>query len=49
MFELGNQVNPVDIARQGVAKAKEEGYDCVIVDTAGRLQVRVCGLRVTSL
>lgn len=42
VFELGNQVNPVEIARQGVAKAKEEGYDAVIVDTAGRLQVRMC-------
>jgi signal recognition particle subunit SRP54 len=40
VFELGTGVNPVDIARQGVAKAKEEGYDAVIVDTAGRLQVR---------
>jgi signal recognition particle subunit SRP54 len=39
VFELGNQVNPVEIARQGVAKAKEEGYDVVIVDTAGRLQI----------
>lgn len=44
VFELGNQVSPVEIARQGVAKAKEEGYDAVIVDTAGRLQVgAVCG------
>lgn len=40
VFELGNQVSPVEIARQGVARAKEEGYDTVIVDTAGRLQVR---------
>lgn len=40
VFELGNQVNPVEIARQGVARAKEEGYDVVIVDTAGRLQVK---------
>jgi hypothetical protein len=42
VFELGNQISPVEIARQGVAKAKEEGYDAVIVDTAGRLQVRLC-------
>jgi len=41
VFELGNQVSPVEIARQGVAKAKAEGYDVVIVDTAGRLQVGV--------
>lgn len=42
VFELGTSVSPVEIARQGVAKAKAEGVDVVIVDTAGRLQVR-CG------
>lgn len=40
VFELGTGVDPVEIARQGVAKAKAEGIDAVIVDTAGRLQVR---------
>ncbi|TVQ43644.1 MAG: signal recognition particle protein [Gloeocapsa sp. DLM2.Bin57] len=39
VFELGTEVNPVDIARQGVAKAKEMGVDTVIIDTAGRLQI----------
>lgn len=39
VFELGTGVSPVEIARQGVAKAKELGVDTVIVDTAGRLQV----------
>uniref|UniRef100_A0A383VIM9 signal-recognition-particle GTPase n=2 Tax=Tetradesmus obliquus TaxID=3088 RepID=A0A383VIM9_TETOB len=39
VFELGTAVSPVEIARQGVAKAKAEGIDVVIVDTAGRLQV----------
>jgi signal recognition particle subunit SRP54 len=39
VFELGNAVSPVEIARQGVAKGKEMGVDAVIVDTAGRLQV----------
>ncbi|ELR98688.1 signal recognition particle protein [Gloeocapsa sp. PCC 73106] len=39
VFELGTQVNPVEIARQGVAKAKEMGVDTVIIDTAGRLQI----------
>lgn len=39
VFDLGADANPVDIARQGVAKAKEEGVDTVIVDTAGRLQI----------
>ena len=39
VFELGSEANPVDIARQGVAKAKEMGLDTVIIDTAGRLQI----------
>jgi signal recognition particle subunit SRP54 len=39
VFDMGTDANPVDIARQGVEKAKEAGVDTVIVDTAGRLQV----------
>ncbi|MFY0608945.1 MAG: signal recognition particle protein [Candidatus Atelocyanobacterium thalassa] len=39
VFELGNQENPVDIAIQGVNRAKEMDLDVVIIDTAGRLQV----------
>jgi signal recognition particle subunit SRP54 len=39
VFELGKDANPVEIARQGIAKAKEMGIDTVIVDTAGRLQI----------
>ncbi len=39
VFEMGTEANPVDIARQGIEKAKEEGIDTVIVDTAGRLQI----------
>ncbi|MDJ0705621.1 MAG: signal recognition particle protein [Leptolyngbyaceae cyanobacterium MO_188.B28] len=39
VFELGSDANPVEIARQGVAKAKEDGVDTVIIDTAGRLQI----------
>ncbi|MGF1461356.1 MAG: signal recognition particle protein [Leptolyngbyaceae cyanobacterium] len=39
VFDLGTDANPVDIARQGIAKAKEDGVDTVIVDTAGRLQI----------
>ncbi len=39
VFELGTGVNPVEIARQGIAKAQELGVDTVIVDTAGRLQI----------
>jgi signal recognition particle subunit SRP54 len=38
--EPGNGVgDPVDVARRGVAHAREKHYDVVIVDTAGRLGV----------
>ncbi|MGF1480316.1 MAG: signal recognition particle protein [Cyanophyceae cyanobacterium] len=39
VFELGTDVNPVEIARQGVAQARATGVDTVIIDTAGRLQI----------
>ncbi|MEY2857063.1 MAG: signal recognition particle protein [Cyanobacteriota bacterium] len=39
VFEMGTDVDPVEIARQGVEKGKELGVDTVIVDTAGRLQI----------
>lgn len=39
VFELGIEANPVEIARQGIAKAKADGIDTVIIDTAGRLQI----------
>ncbi|NEQ42612.1 MAG: signal recognition particle protein [Leptolyngbya sp. SIOISBB] len=39
VFEMGTDANPVEIARQGVAQAREAGVDTVIVDTAGRLQI----------
>ncbi|MEL6929400.1 MAG: signal recognition particle protein [Cyanobacteria bacterium J06600_6] len=39
VFEMGTDANPVEIARQGLAKAQELGVDTVIVDTAGRLQI----------
>lgn len=39
VFELGTNANPVDIARQGVQEAKNQGIDTVIIDTAGRLQI----------
>jgi len=39
VFEMGADADPVEIARQGLAKAKELGVDTVIVDTAGRLQI----------
>jgi signal recognition particle subunit SRP54 len=39
VFDLGKDANPVEIARQGIARARELGVDTVIVDTAGRLQI----------
>jgi signal recognition particle subunit SRP54 len=36
VFTMGTDVDPVEIVTQGLAKAKAEGYDTVIVDTAGR-------------
>ncbi|MCF6410540.1 signal recognition particle protein [Pseudalkalibacillus salsuginis] len=39
VFDLGTDVSPVEIAKQGIAKAKEEHHDYVIIDTAGRLHI----------
>ncbi|WP_077621989.1 signal recognition particle protein [Sediminibacillus massiliensis] len=39
VFSLGTEANPVDIANQAIAQAKEEHNDYVIIDTAGRLHV----------
>lgn len=39
VFELGKDTDPVEIARQGIDRARELGVDTVIVDTAGRLQI----------
>lgn len=38
VFEMG-QTNPVEIAQKAVALAKDQGYDYVFLDTAGRLHV----------
>lgn len=39
VFSLGDQVSPVEIARQAIEKAKEEHHDYVLIDTAGRLHI----------
>ena len=39
VFTMGDQVSPVEIAREGVAFAKLKGYDMVFIDTAGRLHI----------
>ena len=38
VFEMG-QGDPHEIARRGVSEAKDHGYDIVLIDTAGRLQI----------
>ena len=39
VFSLGDQVSPVEIAKQAIVKAKEEHQDYVLIDTAGRLHI----------
>ena len=39
VFELGTDVDPVEIVRQGMKLAEEQKNDYVIIDTAGRLQI----------
>jgi len=39
VFSLGIEAKPEAIAAAGVEKAKAEGFDTVLVDTAGRLQI----------
>lgn len=39
VFQLGTDVDPVEIAKRGLEKAKEDHNDYVIIDTAGRLQI----------
>lgn len=39
VLNLGTNVSPVEISKKAVTKAREEKYDVVIIDTAGRLQI----------
>lgn len=39
VFELGTDVDPRDIVRQGMAQAQANHNDYVLIDTAGRLQI----------
>ncbi len=36
VFSMGTDADPVEIAQKALEKAKVEGYDTVLVDTAGR-------------
>ena len=38
VFEMG-QINPVKIAQEAIKLAKDQGYDYVFLDTAGRLHI----------
>ena len=38
-FSLGNQVKPEEIAKKAYEEAKAKGYNLLILDTAGRLQI----------
>ncbi|MGK0576348.1 signal recognition particle protein [Macrococcus capreoli] len=39
VFTLGDQVSPAEITEKALAYAKEEHFDFVIIDTAGRLHI----------
>ncbi|MDN9010314.1 signal recognition particle protein [Brevibacillus laterosporus] len=39
VFTMGDQVSPVEIAAKAIEHAKENHYDYVILDTAGRLHI----------
>ncbi|MEH6939404.1 signal recognition particle protein [Bacillus sp. JJ664] len=39
VFSLGDQVSPVEIAKQAIQHAKDEHLDYVLIDTAGRLHI----------
>ena len=39
VFQMGDKVDPVKIATEGIKLAENKGYDMVFIDTAGRLQI----------
>ena len=39
VFSLGDKVSPIEIAKQAIEEAKQEHYDYVLIDTAGRLHI----------
>jgi signal recognition particle subunit SRP54 len=39
VFDMGTDVSPVEIVRQGMEKARENKNDYVLIDTAGRLHI----------
>ena len=39
VFEMGNQVSPVEISKQALVYAGENRHDVILIDTAGRLHI----------
>ncbi len=39
VFQMGDKISPVEIAKAGIEHAKKHGHDMVFIDTAGRLHV----------
>jgi len=39
VFQMGDKVSPVDIAKAGIAHGRENGNNVIIIDTAGRLHI----------
>lgn len=39
VFQMGDKISPVQIAKEGIKYARENGNNLVIVDTAGRLHI----------
>lgn len=47
VYAAGTEIKPAEIAKQGLQEARKKKVDVVIMDTAGRLQVRlVANIRV---
>lgn len=43
VYAAGTEIKPAEIARQGLQEARNKKVDVVIMDTAGRLQVKLVG------
>lgn len=39
VFQMGDKISPVEIAKEGIKQARENGNNVVIIDTAGRLHI----------
>ena len=39
VFQMGDQISPVEIDKAGIEHAKKHGHDMVFIDTAGRLHI----------